>query len=175
MRKLVLALLSISLIASCSPTKEKKAQKLITQQLKETLNDWSTYESVKFGTLDSSFTTLGDDSMYLSTCLKYEFLKGKCIEVVKEMEEYSGMTSEYYRDKCNLAHTTAQMYLDSSMVYLTTMDSMINHFIPSFNGWSMTHSFRANNGMGNKVIGHFKYYFDPEVTIIKKSEDIGEK
>lgn len=175
MRKLVLALISILLILSCSPSNEKKAQKLITQQLEETLNDWSTYEPVKFGTLDTAFTTLGDDSIYLSTCSKYEFLKGKCNEAVKEMQEYVGMTSEYYRYKFSQAGITAQTYLDSSSVYLATMDSMINNFIPTFNGWSMTHSFRANNGMGNKVIGHFRYYFDPEVTIIKKSEDIGEK
>jgi len=175
MRKLVLALISILLISSCTPSNEKKAQKLIVQQLKETLNDWSTYESVKFGSLDTTFTKVEDDSTYLLASAQFESFLDKSNKALDEMKEYAGMSSSYYEYKFNLAKIIAQIYLDSAGVYAPISDSIKTHFVPSFKGWSMTHSFRANNGMGNKVIGHFRYYFDPEVTIIKKSEDIGEK
>lgn len=39
-------------------TPEKKAQALIKQSLEKTMNDFSSYEPVDFGTLDSTFTSV---------------------------------------------------------------------------------------------------------------------
>ena len=175
MQKLLMALFSVILISSCSLSNEKKAQKLITQHLKETLNDWSSYESVKFGTLDTTFTTFDEDSSYMYASTQFESFIEKSNKALDDMKDYAGMTSVYYENKFNFFRITAQIYLDSAEVYAPIVDSIRTNFIPVFYGWSMTHSFRANNAMGNKIIGHFKYYFDPEITAIKKSEDIGEK
>lgn len=47
-------------------------------------------------------------------------------------------------------------------------------FVPEFKGWSMIHSFRANNAFGAKVITKEKYIFNPEITKIIKVEKIDE-
>jgi len=167
MRKLVLALLYILLISSCSPSKEKKAQKLITQHLKETLNDWSSYESVKFGTLDTLYSKLEDDSLNIKV--------DKWVQSGQKIEQLINLYGHNVIDMYPKEFREGTSALDSIEKYKNQVDSLMKNFKPQFIGWQMDHSFRANNAMGNKVICHYKYDFDPEVTIIKKSEESGEK
>lgn len=72
MKKILLIIVSLFsiLLFSCENSNEKKAKEAIRNYLNENLDDMSTYESVKFGTLDtvmtrvdlSSFTSKAKDS-----------------------------------------------------------------------------------------------------------------
>ena len=51
MTKIILLIISTAILGSCNLTQEQKAHNLIEANLKETLNDYKSYESVKFGSL----------------------------------------------------------------------------------------------------------------------------
>ena len=159
---------------SCTVSNEKKAQKLIGEKLKETLHDYSSYESVKFGTLDSVFSTVMDDTTYIFIKLKYDSLLTETKEALEEVKQYEGMYSSYYRVRFNMALSEARRYVDSAKIYEPVIDNIEKSYLPFHKGWSMTHSFRSNNAMGNKTIGHFQYFFDLDLTKINDSNDISE-
>jgi len=174
MRTFIIACIVCLFALSCSVSNEKKAKRLIKLQLEETLHDWSTYEPVKFGTLDSVFTTYEDDSLYFIVNSQYESYMEKTNESLADMKSYAGMYSTYYKVLYSYAEAKTNMFLDSARTYAPMVDSIRIHYIPLFKGWSMTHSFRSNNAMGNKTIGHFQYFFDIDITKITDSKDISE-
>lgn len=170
---LLILLVSVSFYG-CSFSKESKAKKLIKANLKETLHDWDSYESVKFGKLDSVFTSIENDTGYVYSLSKLLEFKNLFDENVKDSELYSGMYSSYYVAKYSQSVSDMRSNLDSMKVYKAMADSISDNFKSTFNGFEMNHSYRAKNASGNKIIGHFVFYFDKEIKEIIKSEDIGE-
>lgn len=59
LKKHVLVLLLFPMIFSCN-SQEKRAQKLIKEEMRLTLNDFKSYEPVQYGTLDSAFLSYED-------------------------------------------------------------------------------------------------------------------
>ncbi len=174
MRKFLLLFAAIACAAfvGCS-NPEKHAQKLVKQQLKETLHDWNSYESVKFGSLDSVYTTVLENP-------EYKTMSDEFVELVNEMR--SAMDDyKRYKDMGYLFASERKAAFDKMTECNNIceplkfkMDSIENIFVPEFKGWSIDHSFRANNLAGHKGIHHERYYFDKEITQIVDSEDIGE-
>lgn len=60
MKKIILAACTVFALYSCGKSSEEKAQELIKTNLKESLKDWSSYESVSFSKLDSIFSEYKD-------------------------------------------------------------------------------------------------------------------
>jgi len=172
--KKVLLLLAVALsllFAGCSENKEKKAKELINHQLKVTLHDFSSYESVEFGKLDSTFTESSDLPEYKIAIDKAnEFTKqgGDKIETAKMYGECT-----LYDKQVQYARWGKEL-LDSATYYINIAKNIDSTFIPKFVGWNITHTFRANNASGNKVIGHRKYYFDKDVSKIINDENLDE-
>jgi hypothetical protein len=144
------------LIVSCSPSNEKKAQKLIGLKLNETLHDFSSYESVKFGSLDTIYTSLLENDEYYNALQKLDFYK-----TMIELSIGAPSPSVYSNP-------------DSIAFYSKIIDSLEKSFVPQQIGWRMIHTFRSNNAMGNKTIGHYLYTFDLDITKISESRDISE-
>lgn len=174
MKKLFLVILVLTLTNCRTP--EKNAKVLIKESLKETLHDWGSYEPVKFGTLDSVFTSVTDDPVYLKARSTVEVFSQ---ELERSIEEYDALKAQleiYYN------YTTHNMAIgrlenakrlnDTIVKYQPIMDSIEANYIPQFKGWSIDHSFRCNNALGNKTIHHYRFYFDPEITILTNNEDI---
>jgi hypothetical protein len=172
--KMIICTVMALLVLGCSPSNEKKAKKLIGEKLKVTLHDYSSYEPVKFGTLDTVYSTEMDDSIYFQSKVKYDVFTKLTNEALEEIEEYRGMYSSYYRTKYSQALEKGLRYIDSLKIYEPIVDSIKKAYIPYHKGWSMTHSFRSNNAMGNKTIGHYLYTFDLDITKISESMDISE-
>lgn len=185
MKKLIIAFIAVTL-AGCS-TPEKKAQKLIAKQLKETLHDWSSYEPVKFSQIDSVYTTVLDDVDYLIAynhmdTYQKRFLKtmDEVNKYLDEMDIFVNSMSNYGRlkfktasDKSGKKLEEAEKLKDSIMKYKPIVDSIELYFTPAFKGWAMTHSFRCNNAGGNKTIHYYRYFFDENITAIIGSKDVG--
>lgn len=175
MKKLLFIAIAISIgLASCT-SKEKRAQNLIEDHLKETLHDWNSYESVKFGTLDSTFTTVLDDSIYRKNYVIYKAYLDMVNETINEFDTYKGLSSDWAMAKRQTLLDKSKAYLDTIKYYEPLYKEAESKFIPEFKGWKMTHSFRANNAAGHKVIGHYEYYFDKDLTKLTGSLDISEK
>lgn len=161
-------------ISSCQLSPEKKAQKLIVEKLKLTLHDWDSYESVQFGKLDSLYSSYLDDSAYIENSSTYEKYQKLFNKYLDQMRDYSGYVSTTYRIKYNIAKEMTDMYLDSLGKYAPICDSLKENYVPKFIGWTMNHSFRSNNAMGNKTIGHFRFFLDKDLSKILESKDISE-
>lgn len=172
--RMILCTVMALLVLGCSPSNEKKAQKLIGEKLKETLHDYSSYENVSFGTLDTVFSTPLDDSVYFYAKAKLGAFTELLDAEMKDVDMYRGMESSYYFNKYRTALERAKRYLDSAQVYQPIVDSIEKSYKPIHKGWSMKHTFRSNNAMGNKTIGHYLYTFDIDITKISESMDISE-
>lgn len=171
MRNLLYLLMALLLI-SCSPTNEKKAQKLIGQTLKETLHDYSSYEPVKFGTLDSVYTSIIEDNAYYSTETKLREYTIKAESAVSEADMYSEMKGSYYSKKYDAAMKTALSYQDSIKLLNPVIDSLKKSFVPQQVGWRMTHTFRSNNAMGAKTLGTIMFFFDMDINKVIEYKEV---
>lgn len=172
MKKIIYSLLILLITISCTESNEDKAKKLIRNDLKLSLHDEKSYESVSFGSLDSVFTDFSDDLLILNYFLKYESFKDIVEKGIKDMEIYKGMISPGYKVRFNIAKKESTEGLDSMKFYAAKMDSLKMIFVPEFKGWSMNHSYRANNSSGNKIIEHYRYNFNKELTRVSSSKDI---
>lgn len=173
MKKLLLVLLLVLICTSCN-SPEDKAKSLIKESLKESLHDWSSYESVKFGPLDSVYTKIEDNSYYIECCTKLLLYNQKCEEALSEIKIYDDLYSYWASNNRSRLLADAKEYLDTVNKYQPICKQLIDDFKPEFSGWKMQHSYRANNAAGNKVIGHYMYYFNKDITEIVKQEDVSE-
>lgn len=181
MRHFLLIFLVINLIGCSNP--EKKARRLIKQELKETLHDWDSYESVKFGLLDSVYTTVLDDSVYAIAFNRFAKFALEVEDNMEAMREYldkmkkanSPYMKTYYYNQFKYIQEENKPLVDSMAPYGPFLDSIKNNFIPTQKGWSMEHSFRCNDAGGNKTIHHILYYFDKDILKIITSDNVEAK
>lgn len=168
MEKMLFLLMIQGLVIGCTSPK-KEAQKLITKHLQETLNDWNSYEPVKFSSLDSAFTSVEETEVYIKTYNKYDSL----LKSAKKITEKMSLTSDQWDAFLLKKQAETDLHLANNcydnLVFFA--DSL---FILEFKGWSITHTYRANNTMGAKVITKEIYTFDPEITEIVNIEQINE-
>lgn len=178
MKKILLAFIVLSSIACSSP--EKKAQGVIKRQLKETLDDWSSYESIKFSTLDSAYTSVFDDSLYRKEFDGFLSVVERCEEYDRKIDEatnlansaYSSISKIRYLDKAIKLMDEHHILVDSLSFYKNNMDKIEEDFVPKFKGWSMEHLYRAKDKNGIMNIYHKKYHFDEYITEIDKITDV---
>ena len=164
MKKLLLYGLLILMSACSSP--EKKAKKLIKNELYLTINDFKSYEPVSFSGLDSLFSTYEMDSNYI----KNEKLKITLKEYSKVCEQrfqenrndiiYSSRGGEWAKD---ISIVVVNIVFEGSW-YQKTHDTIIKNFKPKFIGYKMTHKYRAKNAIGGTSIDERIFYFDPMLT-----------
>lgn len=153
--------------SGCSENNDSKAKTLVENQLKGSLHDYDSYESVEFGKLDSTFTTLLDDSLFRKLYSK----RLSCQKIRNTLYEEAQIWRTIDNEKYNNLMGRNGIYIDSTAYYYKLELSARENFIPQFNGWSMKHSFRANNAGGNKVITHKAYCFDKDITEITETQD----
>lgn len=167
-------LLFASLILVACSTPEKRAKNLIVTQLKETLHDWDSYESVKFGSLDSVYTTPFDDPSYKVIVDDFFEAASKVHTTKEDYDRYERLGYLFHSEKMD-ALTKWGSAMKTAEDLKSKMDSIEQIFVPEFKGWSMTHSFRCNNAGGHKTIHHYQYHFNKDLSTITENEDIGEK
>jgi hypothetical protein len=155
-------------LASCSKSPEEKAKDLINDQMRKTLHDYKSYEPVQFGNLDSSFNTWEDLPEFIEADQKAKEFKKELLEFGENME-LKVMSWGYPTYKRRLADVK-----DSAIKYAKLRARIIEQTGPVFNGWTMTHSFRAKNLSGNLQIAQYKYYFDDKLTKVTKVIDPSE-
>ena len=169
-------LVTIALVLMGCSTPERRAQSLIKAHLKENLHDWGSYESIKFGELDSVYTTVLDNSEYTMAMCLYDAFEESRKESLAKVNKYLDHISlygnnEYVKDDLNAERENLNRLTDSTTFFLRTMAKIEKDFISSFKGWSMSHTFRANNAMGTKIMSHKEYIFDKDITRVLNVKD----
>ncbi len=169
-------LVTIALVLVGCSTPERRAQGLIKAHLKENLHDFGSYESIKFGELDSVYTTVLDNSEYTMAMYLYDAFEESRKESLAKVNKYLDYVSfygdnEYVKDDLHAELQHLNQLTDSTTLFLRTMAKIEKDFIPSFKGWSMSHTFRANNAMGAKIMSHKEYIFDKDITRVLSEKD----
>lgn len=158
MKKTILFLISTTIIA-CSKSPEQVAQKNISEFIKTKSDDPKSYESVKFGKLDTIYSPFS------------ESLEGKKLQ--KKIEEYDSVQNNYYF-KMDEAKTVAEIneYSSLGQKALKQKDSVISDldlksstYKGNIIGFSMKHTFRAKNKMGALVLNDCTAILDLEKNV----------
>lgn len=176
MKKLLLTMTALvgllTAFSGCKKNPQKQAELLVKKRLEVSLHDFSSYESVQFGHLDSTFSRVDELEEYQASLSLAKELKDKGLDKGEDAERYGRYG--LYREQARYAREAAYL-LDSAMYHIRKCKELDSLFTPEFVGWQITHSFRANNASGNKIINHRIFYFDKDLTTIVKDEDNGEK
>jgi len=148
-------------LSSCN-SNDNAAKSLVSDYMAKSLMDASSYESVEFTELDSTFSIF-----YFTT------------------------EATLLRTKRDLAHTRAfgftldnigknsSSILDSIRVYeqmeqemQLLLDEKEQYYEGRFDGWTTVHTYRAKNGFGAYRLGKFRFMFNKDMTEIVSATKI---
>ena len=149
----------------CSTSNEKKAQELIKQQIEFALHDFGSYENVKFGKLDSVYTTVFDDTLFMEynfQRLTYQRFSNVAMTDSADIHRTTDMRVKYFLNNTELEFNFA----DSISKYRELENARKEQFVPQFAGWSMEHLYRADNVDEKNGLIHQVYVFDNDITEI---------
>lgn len=69
-------------------------------------------------------------------------------------------------------HTIDTSSIENQNLKKIELEKRKLEFKPDFIGFKLTHSFRGNNLLGNKVISHYVFYFDKDLTKVTNREEL---
>lgn len=154
MKKICILLLASILFYACGEkTNEDRAKESIERYLKESMNDWDSYEFVDMEYLDSLFN-----------------INGEKISEIEFEVNYRLDTMNYASMMNSLSEIGAK---EEAEVYKDKLDSLIRtKYNKEFVGWETDFTFRGNNKLGAKVINTLrvqldKYFFIDNVEYIE--------
>lgn len=185
MKKLIaVAVLSALIGFSCSrPTKEDTAQLLIKEMLLGTMYHPDSYESVSFGTLDSLYSHVEEDSVYIASKIALTNLtvlierekkaKARNEKTIDSWDRFYGIARyiphlEDERREINKRLNTYNSQIDSLQ---QRVDSIAVNFNPAFIGYTMEHRFKYLSRGGFVMENTSVFYIDPDVNTIIKCID----
>ena len=186
MKKILYIPVIIVLLISCEKSPENKAKALIKENLRTTLHDFSSYEPVTFGSLDSTFTNCLGSPEYVSVLKELDPAMEKSAELRKDIETGKKIMDSFVESGLHLSspdsYKEIKRIYDESVnegkevyaeleAFQNKLESIKNTFTPEFNGWSMVHSFRSKTLGGNYKLAGMIFYFDPGLTMVLKTED----
>lgn len=169
MKKIIVIITLLYICSSCQITNQKKAQNLIINNLKKTLNDYKSYESIEFSQLDSIFSTLESDTLYI----KNEWL----LSNLNQIKEYAEQKIKY-QSKINSSYISKgggwaeeMRIIITSIYYETYMydkikDSLRKNFKSELIGYKISHKFREKNIYGAMILTDKTFFTNLDITEI---------
>ena len=148
-------LLTVLVLVSCGSSDEKKAKEAVTSYLKENLDDFSRYEAVSWGRIDSFFVDLENDSFYNGwnrTIAEHE-------KELREMEILLSDTGKVNDPEIENKFNELKKQIKGEREY---SEKYKNEDFDPFQGWIVEHKFRAPNRMGVLIMNEhvFKVSWD---------------
>lgn len=147
MKKLITALILTTALAGCIRSKQQKAEALVKKYLDSSLNDPHSYESVKFGKLDTFNTRLQDNYNYKITIKLIAQIQDEFDEWKLKNPDFDGI-SDLGDSRAKYLIKMNDFYSNQSIAEMKVRDSISMAFKPSFGGWAIDHTYRAKNGFG---------------------------
>ena len=160
--KRILLIASMALICSCSKSNEDKAKELIESKLKLTMNDWSSYESVEYGKLDSTIYSYNDI---------YGVVYDAKFESLKSDHKYF---LEMWEDGNKAYEDSSELCIKKMKLLLREQEDSMKSFKPKFDGWKLRHTYRGKNAVGAVIINTTIFYFDKDISKVTKMKEENE-
>jgi hypothetical protein len=158
------------ILASCSMSNEEKARDLICEYMKNHVHNAKSYEVVEFGNLDSTFTSLLDDSVFYNAFEK----RLVCQKMRNQLYDETQLWRKIDQNRYNHYNQKLALYVDSADMYYKQEQEARKRFIPQFDGFVMSHTFRTNNELGNPVLNKVAIVFNKELTKVESVNDWNE-
>ncbi|MDR1897272.1 MAG: hypothetical protein LBR10_10835 [Prevotellaceae bacterium] len=128
MKKLLFILCFVSIFNACT-TKEDKAKALIKKNVLQQLPDEKSYNPIEFGKLDTAYSVVEKDSLYLV----YQ----------KKLDDAQWILSHSF-----LPTPSTKKAQRRYETLRDTVEQFRNNYHPKPIGWKMSHTFKANIGLG---------------------------
>lgn len=176
MKKVLLIVTAVMLLASCAKSPEQKAEILIKEQLQKSLYHPDTY--APSGTqMDSAFAPFDDPTFYEKTLklAKLTIAANQFGEEANQAKSSMAIWAGPYQSAFG-----RQSYREEKAKYEKAMENMekakkeatplaeelkkLSQGEKKFIGFKAIHSYRANNNAGQTVGGKAEFIFDPDVT-----------
>lgn len=175
MKKLFFLMVTAMVVLACSQSPEQKAEALIKESLKKTLINPETYKPVETK-VDSAFSP--NDSPELFKLLgevadlyeKYEDLNDKAQRKKSYMLLHSDSYTAFGRNEYETEKAEYEKYsAESEQVnkkYLKRLDEVFELLKSEkkFIGYKVYHNYRADNDLGNTLIGNAVFFIDENFT-----------
>lgn len=186
MKKLiVITVLSVLIGFSCNRlSKEETAQIVIKEMLRGTMFHPDSYESVSFGTLDSLYSCVEEDSLYIIlesrlTNLETQKVKAekdlvnnkKSMDNLNQLRAFATVNTPYLDKKRREINERLNMYNSQIDSLQQRVDSIMVNFNSIFIGYTMEHRFKYLARGGFKMENTTLFYLDPDVTMVTKFKD----
>ncbi len=133
------------------------------------MNDYDSYKSVKWGHLDSNFSSLTDLPEYKEAQQNVEEAKKRFqnnIDIAKIYAESDLLDASYNNSMRKAEEAKAE--LDKADI---DVKNITDTFQKKFIGYSIAHGFRGKNALGSTVISHRWFFLDSTLKVTG-SEDI---
>lgn len=182
MKKTLLSLLFLIILASCGKSDEQKANDLVGIWLKGKLHDFSSYEPVETK-IDSAFYSGLTDTTIMSWTKQFLMVKDEYVlksdeakSVLAKMKElaekgYSAYNKSQFQWNYKRLDEIATECAACVMLGTELDDKIrgnLSQLDSTYIGWYVEHSFRSKNPMGNYVLQHYRFLTDPEFTEIRQ-------
>lgn len=183
--------ISALLLISCQ-SKEEKAEKLIYEQLNNTLYDIDSYDPIST-TVEKAYQTGYNDSVCFALALVTSYSLTQTQEYLEKAENaqrymdiwgvptyYSSTYSDnqYYRYQKE-SDENLQLAQASLMVTIHTGKELQDSIMKLDNskeiGWQVTHNFRCKTQGGMSTIAHYRYIIDQDFHRILLIEDLDDE
>lgn len=147
MKKICFLLLASALFYACGEkTNEDRAKESIERYLKESMNDWDSYEFVDMGYLDSVFIV--NDKKMSNIDFRFRYRQDSLVNAM------------------NLEMAVDKNDQEEVAYYKNIIDSLVtNKYNKKFIGWETRFTFRGNNKLGAKVINTLRVQLDKDFFI----------
>ena len=172
----IILIISILLLIGCS--KENVAKKLVEENMKVTLNDYSNYEPLEFSELTQAYSSVEELKEYQDFSKNADNAKielGKLIEDFLQKRKYLTGNPMYdmpirtalvkqYKNICDNQDFIAET---SRLI-----DSLKHEYKPIFIGMKITHKYRTKTLDGKMRLNSKVFIFDKKVTHIISSSSL---
>ncbi len=187
MKRIVLLLIALLAMGSeiNAQTRFEKAKVAIRNYLRENLDDYKSYEPVRYSKLDSLFTSIEDDFSFnvefdrVHNCTQRLKELGLDLSVNESDERIDRMIAsansilaqiEAEPNKYVVGAATnfklQKIELESLKRYNSYLKKAMDNFKPKFVGWKMKHKFRSKNTYGGTTLGEYLFEFDKNIKVI---------
>lgn len=158
----------------CKMSPEEKAKVLVKESLYNSLHDYSSYEPVSYGTLDSNYSSLEDDEGFMLYKKYHDSLSDEVAKITEKLEQIGDINSAYEAEEVRTLIEKSKPLIEVGMNMSLVIDSAKNAFQSEFSGWKMRHTYRANTLAGHLSIHHTVFYFNDSITSVVKTKDLTE-
>jgi len=145
MKKLILFLLVIFTIFSCTKSPENQAKENVEKYIKTKLDDPKSYESVSFGKFQRNKSTFKDDEKYKSLILEAEQMDKKV------QNAYDFAMSMTHAETIKSATDSYKRLESMQSSNFETIKKFEKEYVP-VDIYKIKHSYRAKNKMGGLVL-----------------------